>query len=223
MIRSSSVPLVPLPLPEGLDEIFKSSCSSPNITSSGFQTPYTTLNSDSLVQLLENPQSRGYDKVVIIDARYPYEFEGGHIFDAINCYTDAQITDTFRKYSKHENICFVFHCEFSSHRGPNAAKKFRSLDRKENVYPALSFPNLFLLEGGYAKFYSEYPRKCEGKYIQMREQQYIDDGSLSKCHSLCHPKQRRIQRCFSEEPFCKPLLMDGQTFGKFFHPSKTGW
>jgi hypothetical protein len=86
---------------------------------SGSHDPYPTLTSDSFVQLIENLQGWGYEEVVIIEARYPYEFISGHIFNAISCYTD-----TFRKYSKHENICFVFHCEFSQERAQMLPKSF---------------------------------------------------------------------------------------------------
>lgn len=63
----------------------------------------------------------------VIDCRYPYEYEGGHIRGALNLYMQdqilqvlmdssttgkAQINDTPKR-----NI-LVFHCEFSSERGP---------------------------------------------------------------------------------------------------------
>lgn len=89
----------------------------------------------------------------IIDCRYPYEFEGGHIAGAKNLYTQEQIVEELvnRKteemnsgssnssccvttpacnnenidVSKKNDLChhlkrdiLVFHCEFSSERGP---------------------------------------------------------------------------------------------------------
>lgn len=63
----------------------------------------------------------------VIDCRYPYEFEGGHIRGAINLYTHDQImtelvnikteTPEVVPEGPMRNI-IVFHCEFSSERGP---------------------------------------------------------------------------------------------------------
>lgn len=63
----------------------------------------------------------------VIDCRYPYEFEGGHIRGAQNLFTHEQIleelvnskTDTPKLVANEpkRNI-IVFHCEFSSERGP---------------------------------------------------------------------------------------------------------
>ena len=36
-------------------------------------------------------------------------------------------------------VAFIFHCEFSAHRGPRVCKFFRKLDREYNQYPSLVF------------------------------------------------------------------------------------
>ena len=57
----------------------------------------------------------------VIDCRYLYEFEGGHVKDALN-FTDVnQLCSYFfnrkpLRQSKH--VALLFHCEFSSHRAP---------------------------------------------------------------------------------------------------------
>lgn len=63
----------------------------------------------------------------IIDCRFPYEFEGGHIRGAMNLYTQEQIieelvknkteTPTITAGDQKRHI-LIFHCEFSSERGP---------------------------------------------------------------------------------------------------------
>lgn len=62
----------------------------------------------------------------VIDCRFPYEYEGGHIKGAINLYMQEQILEEFvnskteaaaTECSTKRNI-LVFHCEFSSERGP---------------------------------------------------------------------------------------------------------
>lgn len=62
--------------------------------------------------------------------RYPYEYEGGHIKGAINLYTKEQMMDELKekKYlqqiedgqsSETKRNILIFHCEFSSERGPS--------------------------------------------------------------------------------------------------------
>lgn len=65
------------------------------------------------------------DSYKIIDCRYPYEFKGGHISGALNLYTKEQISELFEskidgaKIEETKRHILVFHCEFSSERGPN--------------------------------------------------------------------------------------------------------
>lgn len=62
----------------------------------------------------------------VIDCRYPYEFDGGHIKGAINLFTKTQIFENFIKPKRaegrgqlqEERNILIFHCEFSSQRGP---------------------------------------------------------------------------------------------------------
>lgn len=81
---------------------------------------------------LANLMNGHFDHVVasykIIDCRYPYEFVGGHISGALNLYTKEQILSELVE-TKNEAATvepdlrkrhiLVFHCEFSSERGPN--------------------------------------------------------------------------------------------------------
>ncbi|XP_045061511.1 cell division cycle 25 homolog d isoform X2 [Coregonus clupeaformis] len=69
----------------------------------------------------------------------------------------------------------VFHCEFSSERGPRLCHYLRELDRAlhASLYPLLFYPELYLLEGGYRYFYSCYPDLCEPRgYVPMLHSEY---------------------------------------------------
>ena len=60
---------------------------------------------------------------IVIDCRYPYEYEGGHIIGAENIYTsDALIQRFFNENHGHseevKRTAVIFHCEFSSKRAP---------------------------------------------------------------------------------------------------------
>lgn len=41
----------------------------------------------------------------------------------------------------------IFHCEFSSERGPRMYTIMRQHDRSKNVYPKLHWPEIYLLKG----------------------------------------------------------------------------
>ncbi|XP_062533864.1 M-phase inducer phosphatase-like isoform X2 [Armigeres subalbatus] len=110
----------------------------------------------------------------IIDCRYPYEFEGGHIRNAKNLYTQEQILEELIK-SKTEppkvvdcsnapkRHIIVFHCEFSSERGPKLSRFLRNHDRilNSDSYPALHYPEIYLLHGGYKDFFALHPDLCD--------------------------------------------------------------
>lgn len=53
----------------------------------------------------------------IVDCRYPYEFEGGHIRGATNIHTEEGIQELIN-HPVAEPTVLIFHCEFSSERGP---------------------------------------------------------------------------------------------------------
>src|SRR6201999_386279 len=68
-------------------------------------------------------------------------------------------------------IAFIFHCEYSQYRAPQAYNYFRSCDRVAHAehWPHLSFPNLFILDGGYREFYQFSPQLCQpfGTFISQ--------------------------------------------------------
>jgi len=121
----------------------------------------------SLKDLLVNGHPN-VGRIEIIDARYPYEFKGGHIKGALNVASQGQsdngqtesVMERFfggqlSKFDEKKRRIMVFHCEFSSERGPRVYKLFRSMDRKKNIYPELDWPEIYLLKDGYKRFWEE--------------------------------------------------------------------
>lgn len=138
----------------------------------GHHTDLKTITSDTLAALLRGEFTDRINSYTIIDCRYPYEYEAGHIEGALNIYNMDliqqimldRLIDTVPRIQKDtdkRNI-LVFHCEFSWERGPNLSRILRRLDRAHNkeYYPALYYPEMYLLLGGYKKFYSEQKEFC---------------------------------------------------------------
>jgi len=138
-------------------------------------------------------------KIFIIDCRFEYEHNGGHIKGALNFPTEEELCLFLIKdkclQDFGENLCLVFHCEFSSHRGPKAYKKIRSLDRKQNeyCYPHLFYPEMYLLEGGYKQFWQEHPELCVPRgYVEMKDPSFVPELRRSMQSRGRSKSQRRF-------------------------------
>lgn len=134
-----------------------------------------SISSNTVARLLNGEFDDQVASYRIIDCRYPYEFEGGHIMGAKNLYTHEQILEEFLSAQQTElqqqqnadagnkrNI-IIFHCEFSSERGPKMSRFLRSLDRERNTnaYPALHYPEIYLLHNGYKEFFETQSEMCQ--------------------------------------------------------------
>jgi M-phase inducer tyrosine phosphatase len=153
---------------------------------------------DSLVlqDLMTNYRQHGFDNLIIMDARFEYEFQGGHIKASWNVCGIVEMQKLYAEFCDCHS-CVVFHCEFSTDRGPYLMGLFRAYDRELNRYPNLSYPDVFLLEGGYKKFYEDCPDLCIGGYVPMRQPQFVENGTLKDCYAqyiVQSGRERGIQR-----------------------------
>ncbi|ORY04928.1 Rhodanese-like protein, partial [Basidiobolus meristosporus CBS 931.73] len=141
----------------------------------GFANP--TLS--QLSEVLAGKFRSRYDKLEIVDCRFPYEYEGGHIEGAVNLNTKEELEKYFFvNISTGTRTVVIFHCEFSAHRGPRMALHLRSKDRELNSenYPSLYFPEIYIVEGGYRKFYEEYGHFCVPQdYIEMSDAKFTHE------------------------------------------------
>ncbi|CAF1113200.1 unnamed protein product [Rotaria sp. Silwood1] len=141
------------------------------------------ISPETMVDVLQNVYASEIESLHIIDCRYPYEYDGGHIQSAKNLYTRSQIYNEYfhkpleLKDSWKRNI-FIFHCEFSSERAPSLLRFFRSEDRNihERIYPQLHYPEIYLLEGGYKAFYEYSNQFCiPNQYRMMNDIDYEEE------------------------------------------------
>ncbi|CAC5380780.1 STG [Mytilus coruscus] len=131
-------------------------------TVTGKHQDLNSISPQTLSELIDGRYKNVINSYRIIDCRYPYEFEGGHIEGAENRYSHASILELLQQPTTEKQI-LVFHCEFSSERGPKMMRFLRSKDRelnKEN-YPALNYPEVYLLDDGYKSFFNEKSTYCD--------------------------------------------------------------
>jgi len=145
------------------------------------QPEFNCVSASTLASLLDNKYlSYSY---VILDCRFKYEYAGGHVKGAINLDIQEKVKQFFEENRDNQKkTVIIFHCEFSSQRGPNSLRFFRELDRVANWqrWPELYFPELYLLEGGYSNFFKEKPAYCEPQgYISMFDKNYLNECKQS--------------------------------------------
>lgn len=146
-----------------------------------------SITTKTLAELIHGKYDDYINDFKIVDCRYPYEYEAGHINGAHNLYTRELIEQFLLEPLKHKpeiepdsnkRSILVFHCEFSWERGPNLSRFLRNIDRQKNKehYPALHYPELYLLHGGYEKFYLEQMNLCTPQgYRPMRDPNHEAD------------------------------------------------
>lgn len=129
-----------------------------------------------------------FDNVVVVDCRFPYEYEGGHIRNAINISLQAHLEEEFMlnpcAFSSVKTL-LIFHCEYSLLRGPTMASHLRKIDRLRNAdrYPHLTYPDIVVLEGGYKCFFDKYAILCVPQgYVEMKDTKHkrVCDIEMSK-------------------------------------------
>ena len=135
---------------------------------------FLTITAETLYNFMRTSEAQ--ERLLIVDCRFEYEYQGGHIAGAMNLSDPSQLVETFFRDTQtvemlmRRRVQIVLHCEFSSKRGPSMLTKLRELDRKYNAneYPRLFFPELYLLEGGYKEFYTKFPQACDPiDYVPM--------------------------------------------------------
>ena len=115
-------------------------------------------------------------KFHIIDCRYEYEHRGGNIARSMNVPTIEGLKSHFFSHKSRESVptsqittdpqstqtqnfhkpILIFHCEHSEERAPAMLKRLREIDRELNTYPELNYPEIYLLDGGYKKFFQTF-------------------------------------------------------------------
>lgn len=132
---------------------------------------------ETLLDVLDGKYDEKYDQRMVVDCRFEYEFEGGHIDGAVNYNDKELLTSQLFEQSLPGKTLLIFHCEYSAHRAPIMARHVRKLDRATNVeqYPKLTYPEVYILDGGYSSFFSEHRGRCIPQdYVEMDAKEHAN-------------------------------------------------
>ncbi|KAK7829676.1 hypothetical protein U0070_013362 [Myodes glareolus] len=171
-------------------------CVLPTVSGKHQDLKYVT--PDTVADLLSGKFQDLIEKFYIIDCRYPYEYLGGHILGALNLYSQKELHEFFLKkpivpLDGQKRTIIVFLCEFSSERGPRMCRSLREKDRALNQYPALYYPELYILKGGYRDFFPEYMELCEPQsYCPMHHQDHQAELLRWRSQSKAQEGERQL-------------------------------
>ncbi|NXL85309.1 MPIP1 phosphatase, partial [Alectura lathami] len=160
------------------------------------------IDSEMIVAVLTGKFASFIKECVIIDCRYPYEYEGGHIKGAVNLHMEEDVENFLLKKpilpSENKRVIVVFHCEFSSERGPRMCRFVRERDRLGNEYPNLHYPELYILKGGYRDFFQRCRSFCEPQsYRPMHHEDFKEDLKKFRTKSRTWAGERSKRELYS--------------------------
>lgn len=155
---------------------------------------FPAISAHTVAGLLTNGVPDGIDRVVFVDCRFPFEYQGGTIPGAYNYWLpelampniigadDAPDNGTCTSLARTHGsrVAIIFFCEFSSQRGPKMFGAVRDRDRRRHLvdYPALDLPHMYVLAGGYKEFvrmFDHLVSPSQGAYTPMLDTRFSAD------------------------------------------------
>lgn len=162
-----------------------------------------------LSRILAGSYADFFHDVLVIDCRFSYEYNGGHIAGAVNLALQRDLETHFSLAASTgaagragRRLLLVFHCEYLVFRGPTMAAHLRKLDRTWNAerYPHLSYPDIVVLDGGYSLFFAMHPTLCYPQaYVEMKDIKHKKtcEAELSRARQASKLLRARLFHQFS--------------------------
>jgi M-phase inducer tyrosine phosphatase len=76
------------------------------------------INQETMLSVLNGEYKGPFDRTMVIDCRFEYEFNGGHIDGAINFNDKDQLAKQLFSEASSQPTLIILHCEYSAHRAP---------------------------------------------------------------------------------------------------------
>jgi M-phase inducer tyrosine phosphatase len=133
------------------------------------------INQDTLLGVINGDFDHVYDQYLLIDCRFEYEYYGGHIEGAENYNDKDNLARELFDPAPSSNTVLIFHCEYSQQRAPLMAQHIRKYDRTYNAsqYPKLTYPEIYILDGGYSAFFKLHRSRCfPQNYVEMEDENH---------------------------------------------------
>ncbi|PNP53812.1 hypothetical protein THARTR1_05936 [Trichoderma harzianum] len=168
---------------------------------------------ETMLSILDGKYSDKFAQRMVIDCRFEYEYEGGHIDSAVNHNNKELLADQLFQTPMEGLSLLIFHCEYSAHRAPLMARHIRSQDRTINAehYPRLTYPEIYILDGGYSGFFAEHRARCfPPEYVEMSDEKH---------QRTC---EREMGRLKSRKPFGRAQTFAFGQRNTSLHDSPTG-
>lgn len=86
--------------------------------------PLRRIKKAVFLDILDNKYNQHYDEYFVVDCRFDYEYQGGHVEGAINVNTTEALEHIFFNEPKTGKVLIIFHCEFSACRAPRMYVQF---------------------------------------------------------------------------------------------------
>ncbi|KAK1757927.1 M-phase inducer phosphatase [Echria macrotheca] len=135
------------------------------------------ITKETMLDVLDGRYSAHFAHKIIIDCRFEYEYEGGHIDGAVNYNDKDLLADHLFRTPMEGRTLLIFHCEYSAHRAPIMARHIRAEDRTANAehYPRLTYPEVYILDGGYSGFFADHRDRCQPQaYVAMNAAEHVN-------------------------------------------------
>ena len=79
------------------------------------------ISKETMIEVLDGKYDQSYKRAIIVDCRFEYEYEGGHIDGAINFNNKEDLAAKLFEAESPEHSkssLLILHCEYSAHRAP---------------------------------------------------------------------------------------------------------
>ena len=76
------------------------------------------ISKETMIDVLDGKFGQHFERSLVVDCRFEYEFKGGHIDGAVNYNDKDELVDQLFGAPPSGNTLIVFHCEYSACRAP---------------------------------------------------------------------------------------------------------